>query len=209
MRSPQKIIVVVLVLIVAAGIAGWRIGKKARPASNGSSGSASQTATTPSAAGSPNSLVSYTLPDGWKENTCSGVVDKTYITPAGTTLNCNANPSAPIKIYVDAQGTKDCQQLEHIQNVRKHICSSLYINSHKSLKTLTEYSASGSSANTTVSDYYIDTGKGVVAVEYTYTTNSDYQTGFDRLATSVKVNQSTQQLFERETSAPLAGKPAG
>ena len=38
-----------------------------------------------------------------------------------------------------------------------------------------------------MSDYYINTGKGVVAIEYTYTSANDFQAGFDQLATSVKV----------------------
>lgn len=188
MKSSQKIIVVVLILIVVAGIVGWKIGNDSKPANDTPGSSAQTSATSASTAGSVNDLVSYSLPDGWKENTCSEVADRVYISPAGTRLDCSANPSAPIKIYVDAQQTNDCQQLERVQNVRKHICSSLFINNHKSLKALTEYPASGSPASTTVAIYYIDTGKGVVAVEYTYTTDNEYQAGFDRLATSIKVN---------------------
>lgn len=134
------------------------------------------------------SLVSYTLPDGWKEETCPNNADRTYIVPNGSSLSCDSDPSAPIKISVDSGKTTDCQQLANVQNVKKHICSSLYINNHKTLKASTDYLKSSSHAtDTTVSEYYIDTGKGVVKLEYSYTSANDYQTGFDQLANSIKV----------------------
>jgi hypothetical protein len=64
----------------------------------------------------------------------------------------------------------------------------LYVDGHKSLKASTEYPKSSSySTDTTISDYYINTGKGVVKIEYTYTSSNDYQTGFDQMALGVKV----------------------
>jgi hypothetical protein len=108
--------------------------------------------------------------------------------PNNASLNCSANPSSPIKIYVDRQYITDCQQLNSPQDVRKHVCISLYIDGHKSLKASTEYPKSSTyKTDTTISDYYIDTGKGVVKVEYTYTSNNDYQIGYDQLAMSLKV----------------------
>jgi hypothetical protein len=84
---------------------------------------------------------------------------------------------------VDSQNTTDCAQLKptSTQGVRKHTCISLYISGHKSLKSFTD--ANGTSA----ADYFINTGKGVVKVDYAYTSSNDYQAGFDQLATSVKV----------------------
>jgi hypothetical protein len=185
MKQAPKYTLIVLIFIVLAGVIGWQIGKNSK--TTPAHGTATQTSAV--TATGVKSLVSYSLPDGWKEANCPAVPDTIYITPAGTTLNCNADPSAPIKIYVDSQGATDCQQLQAVQNVKKHICSSLYINGHKSLKALTEYPQSSShSQDTTVSDYYINTGKGVVRVEYTYTASNDYQTGFEQLANSVKVN---------------------
>ena len=185
MKQAPKYALITLALVFLAVIIGWRVGKNGKTTTTPASGTSSQT----SAATGLKSLVSYSLPDGWKEASCPAVPDIIYVTPAGTTLNCSADPSAPIKIYVDSQGATDCQQLQGVQNVKKHICSSLYINGHKSLKALTEYPQSSShSQNTTVSDYYIDTGKGVVRVEYTYTASNDYQTGFEQLSSSVKVN---------------------
>jgi hypothetical protein len=137
------------------------------------------------------SLVSYTLPDGWTDTTCPASADVTYIVPAGITLNCTAPSPAPVKAYVDPQNTTDCKQLqprsEQNQIIRKHVCSSLYIDNHKTLKALTEYGAtSPDKADTGFADYYFDTSKGVVKFEYAYTASNLYQTDFNRLALSLK-----------------------
>lgn len=176
-RNPIIVAIIVLGLIIIAALVGWGLGHKNNPGVvNGPPPSTTGAGTEVS------SLVSYTLPDGWTENTCADAAHKVFVIPQGTSLNCAGNPSAPIALYVDSRNTTDCQQLADVQNVRKHTCSSLYIDGHKSLKALTE-----DSAGTTTSDYYINTGKGVVAVEYVYTSSNGYQTGFDQLATSVKV----------------------
>lgn len=186
-----KIIILAVVLVVAAGIVGWLIGRSNNSTNNNQTSTSTQTTSSGNAAGSDvKSLVSYTLPDGWSEGTCPTSSNTIYVNPNSTSLDCNANPSAPVKIYVDSQNTTDCQQLQPTDNkgIKKHVCISLYIDGHKSIKALTTYS-SGSSYNTdtTMSYYYISTGKGVVAVQYTYTSANDYQIGFDQLATSTKI----------------------
>lgn len=179
-----KVVLLLVSLVAVAAFAGWLIGRPGKPLN-----STSKTPTNNNVSGTDvASLVSYTLPDAWSQSTCSASAGTVYVVPSGTSLDCSANPSAPIKIFVDANNTTDCGQLANVQNVRKHICASLYINGHKSLKASTEYLKSQSYASdTTVSDYYINTGRGVVAVEYTYTNSNDYQIGFDQLANSVKV----------------------
>lgn len=188
MKSIRPIVFApILALIVIGGFVGWRLGHNNNTSNNNSQGAS----TTNAADTAVKSLVSYTLPDAWTENTCSSSATIIYIIPNGTSLNCSANPSAPVKIYVDSQNTTDCQQLmpTTTKGIKKHVCISLYISGHKSLKASTEYSSSSSyKTDTTISDYYINTGKGVIAVEYTYTSANDYQTGFDQLAMSVKVN---------------------
>jgi hypothetical protein len=183
--TPIKITLVVIALVVIGGLIGWALGRSGNSSNNQPSSSVSPSPTSSSAASADvKSLVSYTLPDGWKEGTCPSSSSTAYIIPNGTTLNCSANPSSPIKIYVDPKNSTDCQQLKPTseQGIKKHICSSLFIDGHKSLKALTEVS-SGS----TVSDYFINTGKGVVAVEYTYTSGNGFQEGFDQLANSIQV----------------------
>lgn len=190
--APTKLIMGVVVLVLAAGVLGWRLGHTTKSASSTGTPATSVTsgADTATAAGDVKALVSYTLPDGWQEATCPSAVGKVYIVPNASKLDCNANPSAPIKLYVDAQNSTDCQQLANVQNVRKHVCISLYISGHKSLKSSTEYPKSSTySADTTVSDYFINTGKGIVAVEYTYASSNDYQTGFDQFATAISVKK--------------------
>lgn len=191
MNRRIKIILVSIILIVAAGVVGWLVGRSG----NSGTSSSSSTAQTPPASNAiagtdVSSLVRYTLPDAWTENTCSASPSTVYVIPNSTSLDCSANPSAPIKIYVDSQDTTDCQQLmpTNNQGIKKHICISLYISGHKSLKASTEYSSNSSyKTDTTISDYFINTGKGVVAVEYTYTSANDFQVGFDQLATSINV----------------------
>ncbi len=195
MEPPTKrnrdhtILIIVLILVLMAGALGWMLG---RSGNNSMQSNPSVSNTSPVNNTLNNSevksLVGYALPDGWNEDTCPSSANVVYIIPNGTSLDCNANPSAPIKIYKDPQNTNDCQQLNNIQGVKKHVCISLYINGRKSLKASTEYPKSSSySVDTTISDYYIDTGKGVVKVEYTYTSSNDYQAGFDQLATSINI----------------------
>lgn len=186
MNKRAKVNLLVITLIVAGVLVSWLVGRSNNQASTTSRSQASSNA----AGTDVKSLVSYTLPDAWTENVCSSSSGTLYIIPNTTSLDCNANPSAPIKVFVDPQNTTDCQQLkpENVTGIKKHVCISLYISGHKSLKASTTYS-SGSSykTDTTISDYYINTGKGVVAIEYTYTSANDFQAGFDQLATSAKV----------------------
>ncbi len=181
------IIVILIVLVVVAGLFGWLLGRKKSSTSVVSSSSASNLST--QSVSDVNALVSFSIPDAWKIAKRSNTPYKQYIVPVNTSLNCSQDPSAPVKIYVDSSGATDCQQLENVQNVKKHTCISLFINGHKSLKSLTEYPKSNSySTDTTISDYLINTGKGVIRVEYTYSSdNNDYQMGFDQIASSIRV----------------------
>jgi len=190
LNTRTKIIILAVVIVAAAGLVGWLIGRNSS-SNNGQTPSSTQTTSNSTVEGSNvKTLVSYTLPDGWREGTCPTSSSTIYVSPNNTSLDCTANPSAPIKIYVDSQNTTDCQQLQPTDNkgIKKHVCISLYIDGHKSLKALTTYS-SGSSYNTdtTMAYYYISTSKGVIAMQYTYTSANDYQIGFDQLAKSAKI----------------------
>jgi hypothetical protein len=183
-----QVVVLILGLVIIAGLIGWKLGRSddKQTATLQPTNSATSS-TTPASNSDVKSLVSYNLPDGWKEGTCPDASGKLFIVPNGASLQCDNNPIAPVKMYVDANNTADCQQLQNVQNVRKHICKSVFINGHKSLQSSTEYPKSATyPEDTTISDYFIDTGKGVVAVEYTYTSSNNYQLGFDQLANSVK-----------------------
>lgn len=188
MNRLTKIILASVVLIVIASVIGWLIGRGSVPIYNNNSSNPSST--TKATSTDVSSLVSYTLPNGWADNSCSVSPSIIYVNPTSTYLDCNLNPSAPIKIYVDPQNITDCQQLmpSNNQGIKKHICISLYIDGHKSLKASTEYSSNSSyKIDTTISDYFINTGKGVVDIEYIYTSANNFQAGFDQLATSVSV----------------------
>jgi hypothetical protein len=183
-----QVVVLILGLVIIAGLIGWKLGRSDdKQTANQQPTNSATSSTTPASNSDVKSLVSYSLPDGWKEGTCPDAAGKLFIVPNGALLQCSSNPVAPVKMYVDANNTTDCQQLQNVQNVRKHICKSVFINGHKSLQSSTEYPKSATyPEDTTISDYFIDTGKGVIAVEYTYTSSNNYQLGFDQLANSVK-----------------------
>ncbi len=179
----------IVALVLGAGFLGWNLGH-----SNSPSISQPNNTNQPSTVDNANtagvkSLVSYILPDGWKEASCPAVAGAVYIVPNGSSgLDCNANPSSPVKISVDPGNSTDCNQLQNVQNVKKHICISLYINGHKSLKSSTEYLPSSSYGQaTTINAYYVNTGKGVIELEYVYSADGQFQAGFDQLANSINI----------------------
>lgn len=143
-----------------------------------------------STTGDAASLVSYTLPDGWREARCEDS-DAVYVLPGGiVSADCSANPASPIKLSVDPGNHTDCNQLRNVSEVKKHVCVSLYINDKKSLKASTEYLASSSYGQpTTINAYYVDTGEGVVKAEHIFTTDDQFQAGFDQLANSIQANR--------------------
>ena len=177
----------IAVLVLAAGLFGWWLG---RPDTSTNSRPSSQTESTVLNDDAPGvkSLISYRLPDGWKEAGCEAAPGSVFITPAGApAVDCEANPSSPVKISVDTGNKKDCNQLQNVQDVKKHVCISLYINNHRSLKASTEYLESSSYGRaTTINAYYIDIGEAVIKVEYQFNSDNQYQAGFDELANSVK-----------------------
>lgn len=184
-----KALFAVLIIIVIAGFVGWRIGHSGSATKGSNNSQPSPSANTPQASsGDLKSLISYQLPDGWKEASCPSAADVIYIAPTGTDVDCNTNPSSPVKISIDQQNSKDCNDLQNVQNVKKHICISLYIDGHKTLKATTEYLASSTyQKDTTVNSYYLDTGKKVVKLEYRFDNGNEYQADFDQLANSVHV----------------------
>jgi hypothetical protein len=193
----KKTLIALMAVLVLVGIGfavGWFMNRSDNNNPNNNNNTSTNTSeptpTSNTSGSNVKSLISYTLPDGWNESICPNSSNTIYIIPNGSSLNCNANPSSPIKIYIDTQNTTDCQQLNPTSelNIKKHVCISLYINGQKSLKSLTEYSSDSIyKTDTTFSYYHVNTGKGVVALEYTYTSGNNYQVGFDQLSKSVKV----------------------
>ncbi|MDB5163677.1 MAG: hypothetical protein JWS12_294 [Candidatus Saccharibacteria bacterium] len=171
-------ILIAVVVIVAAGLIGWRLGARNTTITTASSAGSN---TVPASTG-VKSLISYTLPSGWTDGVCPSTGDTIFVIPSTATApNCNTNPAAPITIATDPQSHTDCNQLNTASDVKKHTCISLYIDGHKSLKSLTQ---TGSS---TMLDYFINTGKGVVKLEHNYTGSATYQADFDQLVNNVKV----------------------
>ncbi|MBA3758445.1 hypothetical protein H0X10_02325 [Candidatus Saccharibacteria bacterium] len=191
----KKVTLLIAALILAALFLGWLLGRSSNSdnASNNNQPqptSSQQASTTPSTSGEDvKSLVTFKLPDGWTEASCPNAAGSVFIIPAGAGgVDCDANPSAPVKVSVDTSNSDDCNDLQNVQNVSKHICSSLFINDKKTLKAETVYNQDSSYKKaTTVQAYYINTGKGIIKVEYVYEGSNEYQTGFDELAKSIAV----------------------
>lgn len=135
-------------------------------------------------------LVDYSLPVGWQEGTCPDSVGRVYVVPTNALLDCTADPAAPVSLMVDPRDTKDCKQVTAPNGVLSHVCKTLFIDGRKTVQASTEYPKSDLYPTAeTVAHYFVDTGKGVVQIEYIYGakgTNS-HQIGFDELAQSVKV----------------------
>lgn len=180
----KKYLLVIAALFIAFGF-GYAIsrGDKEEPPKQENT---TDTASKPDA-GDATSLVSYTLPDGWTETTCEGS-NTIYVLPNGVSdADCSANTVSAIKLLVDPGNHTDCNQLQNVSEVKKHVCISLYINDNKSLKASTEYLASSTyKQDTTINAFYVDTGKGVVKLEYSFTTDSQFQAGFEQLANSIR-----------------------
>lgn len=182
----HKTALVVVVLVLIAGFIGWKLGH----------GGQQPTTTVPITAsgtlpdknmGDVAALVTYQLPDGWKQASCPGSGSVYVVPKSDATIDCNAVSVSPITLSVDAGNHTDCNQLQNVTEVKKHICVSVFINGHKSLKASTEYLASSSYKQpTTINAYYVDTGRGVVKVAYQYTSDNQYQSAFDQLANSIK-----------------------
>src|SRR5579872_4824867 len=97
-RSVLAVGVVIFIAAIALGF--WLVTRPNKPTTSSTNTSTSSSS---SSAADVNSLVSYTLPDGWSQNTCPAIAGTKYVIPNGTTLNCSANPSSPVKIFVDSQ----------------------------------------------------------------------------------------------------------
>jgi len=186
---PKKIagLLIFIILILVATI-GWLVGRSDKADAPSQNSSAASPTPQPADASGLRGAISYALPDGWSETSCPSVQDAVYIIPAGSApVNCSANPSAPVKVSIDPGDTKDCNELQNVQQVKKHICISQFINDMRSLKANTEYLSSSSyGRGMTVDAYYIDTGKSVVKFEHVYPGSDGFSMGFEQLVASAK-----------------------
>lgn len=199
-KKHLRIAVMVLVLIILVGGA-FLLGTQLSKNDNSKPGKTTSTSIDerPSTRGDLKhvdirSIVSYNLPRGAKETFCPGSRNIVNIVPSDfTEPNCN-DPQATSNIAISLlpPTITDCNQLQGEQtNIIKHTCTSLYIDGHKSLKSITVYAKeSAGKAETHVKSYYINTGKYVVQVMYVdknSINSNDLQTAFDMLALSVKI----------------------
>lgn len=188
----KKISVVIAVLLLTAGLFGWWLGSSndSQNEKQSVNEEVKPTSNSGNVKGDVKNLVSYTLPNGFKEAFCQSQPGSVFVVmPSSGNVDCDANPSSPIKISVDPGNNKDCNQLQNVKNVSKHICISEFINGHKSLKAETIYNQdSPYKKETAVNAYYIDIGKSVIKLEYIRSNNDNNdQVSFENLAKSVQV----------------------
>lgn len=133
-------------------------------------------------------LVSYSVPTGWTEANCEdgNLIQIVNTEDSRQTCIAEGSPNSLVSIGVKDQIT-DCKQLQSASDVKKHICSTVFIDGRKTVKSTTEYLASSSQVARTVSNYYIDTGTSVVRAQYIYAADNLYQQQFDSLVNGVKI----------------------
>ncbi len=133
-------------------------------------------------------LVSYALPDGWAESTCPSSSGSVNFRPnSAPEVDCSNNPELSISLSESSENITECSQIQDVQEVRKHICKSLFINDLRSLVAETEYLASSTyGRETSVKTYYFDYGSGIVKALYASADGSSYQSGFDELVNSIR-----------------------
>ncbi len=113
------------------------------------------------------SIVTYSTPSGWTEIACPNPQDGVVLTQSGVVSHCDNQPAESIRIAVDPGNSKDCNQLQDVQNVSKHTCKSIFVNNHMTLEALTEYNQDSLyNQPTRLTAYYLDSGKGVVKISY-------------------------------------------
>lgn len=132
-------------------------------------------------------LVMYQVPAGWAETDC-GNGNLIYVRPAEAAQGCmvGTNPDSLISLSVKEQYT-DCNQLQPKQSVTRHVCSSLFIDGNKTLKSTTTYPQNPNESAKTISNYYVNTGKSVVRIQYVYHADNSHQPVFEALTNSIKV----------------------
>jgi hypothetical protein len=187
-RSVMLIVVIIVILIIALVSVLSNSNDSSTNENSTAQPSPQENDTTSVDSANVKDLVSYTLPDGWQESTCPSSPGSVFFEPNNSTkVDCDANPSAPVKMSVDPANTKDCAQLQNVQNVSKHICISEFINDNKTIKAETRYNnESAYERDVTVKAYYISTDDKVVKIEYIYENNDEFQLGFEQLAKSVR-----------------------
>ena len=187
----NKNIMIIVVLLAVVGLGGWLLGmskNSSKPQQSAKTNLSTPAQNSSNTAAAVKSIISYTVPSGMKETNCPGKPE-VYVTALDGKANCESNPVAPVILSIDAASTKDCSQLQNVQNVSKHVCKTEYINDHKSVIAETIYNQQSSyKKDTDVNAYYIDTGKGVVKVEYSHDpSNSTLVALFDQLAHSMRL----------------------
>jgi hypothetical protein len=177
----KKILLGLILLIAVAGaIIGW--GQFHNASAPGNDMSATTTTDV-------KTLVSYTLPSGWTESSCPDD-SHVYVAPADAAADCAADPIAAVSMLVDPRETKDCAHVTAPTGVLSHTCKSLFINGLKTLLASTKYPKSDLYPKAeTVTDYFVDTGKGIVQVERVAGIDGadTYKADFEQLVQSIKI----------------------
>lgn len=191
-RRPRNYLVLVLImlalLLTLAGVIGWLIGRDDSTSDKSDQQAASSSEESQVSAGRVTDLVEFDVPGGWKQAECEGAEDVIYFVPSSQVPDCNSGPAWSITLAIDPQSRTDCNQLQNVQDVSKHICKSIFIDGRKTLEAQTVYNQdSVVLPDRTVDAYFLDTGKGVVVARYIHDGTAAYGTVFNNLVMGLRV----------------------
>lgn len=181
------LLIALILLVLVSGLAGWLIGRRNDNNDNSEVNDTSQAAP-PTSSGRVTDLVEFDVPGGWDQESCEGHEDVVYFVPSDQAPDCSNEPQESITLAVDPQNNTDCNQLQDVQDVSKHVCRSIFIDGHKTLEATTVYNQdSDVLPNRTIDAYYLDTGEGVVVARYIHDGNAEHGTVFHDLAKGLRV----------------------
>lgn len=134
-----------------------------------------------------NSLVSYTLPQGWEVKDCPEKEDIIlFVVPGAPAPGCDGPPNAMVRMSVDPHSSLQCDVHESTDNtIIKRTCTQTELNSRKTLKLEIERSDRKDTS------YYIATGSYIVKLEANdnLTDSINFDEGFKAFYESIKIKQ--------------------
>lgn len=181
------VIIGLIIVLFGAGLIGWRIGRNSSK-SDAPPVTETQTVESDTTATEVDELVTYSVPSGFVKAKCGVERDVIHFIRESQLPNCESVPTESITLEIDSSDHRDCNELEGVDNVTKHVCRSIFIDNRRTLEASTSYTeVSTVLPERTVDVYYMDTGKGVVLAKYIHEEAAPNSTAFNELAYSLRV----------------------
>lgn len=184
------LIIALVVLVFLAGLIGWGIGRNNNESASDISEPASgnEAAEPQSAQSTVDELVTYSVPAGYSKSSCDSQRDEVYIVNGSDLPDCEAVPEESITLQIDENDNTDCDEIQDVVSVSRHVCRSVFIDGRKTLEASTTYTeVSSYMPERTIDAYYMNTGKGVVLARYIHGVDAPESTAFHDLVYSMRV----------------------